>query len=244
MNELSTVDINRLERLEDTIRKGLKSFIEVGLALAEIQRGQLYRAQYESFEEYCQERWQFTASRGRQLVGAVSAIATLPDELPRPANAAQAEALARIADEQRRTEVWGIAVQRASAEGRLPTAREIGEIDIELGDIFGDEEDGSCFDETSRGEKNMAEVREMFRRLAELLREASAVSDALARTSAKHWMLTSGSALAKHIRDARDHVNAAKPAGICPLCDGGGCIKCMDTGWMNSTRFAHFRRSG
>lgn len=243
MTELTTIEINRLERLEEIVSKGMRSFVEVGLALAEIQSSRLYRAQYETFEEYCQERWQFSASRGRQLVGAVGALASLPAELPKPANSAQAEALARIADEARRAEVWTIAVQRATSEGRMPTAREINEIHAEISDVFGDGDEADGQDETSDGERNMAEIKPMFRELGELLRRASDIADALSRTSAKQWMLTGGSSLQKHIRDARDHVNAAKPAGVCPLCSGARCAKCFDTGWMNGTRLHHYRPS-
>ena len=125
----------------------------------------------------------------------------------------------------------------------MPTAREINEIHAEISDVFGDGDEADEQDETSDGERNMTEVKPMFRELGELLRMASDIADALSRTSAKQWMLTGGSSLQKHIRDARDHVNAARPAGVCPLCSGARCAKCFDTGWMNGTRLHHYRPS-
>lgn len=237
MNELTTPEVNRLEKLEMTIAKGMRSFIEVGMALSEIQSTRLYRAQYESFEDYCQTRWNFTASRGRQLVGAVEAIASLPDGLPKPTTASQAEALSRIRDEERRAEVWETAIERSARNGRTPTARDIGEIDIEIDEAF-DEDDGNAdWLERSKGEDEIEKVKPVFLELLRALRQAAELADQLSKTSAKEWLLTSGSALMKHIRDAKDHVHCAKPVGVCPLCKGVGCDKCFDTGWMNSTRW-------
>ncbi len=68
-------------------------------------------------------------------------------------------------------------------------------------------------------------------------------STLLAKTSAKEWLLTSGSALITNIKAAKDHVHAAKPAGVCPLCGGKGCAKCFETGWMNSARLSSARKS-
>jgi hypothetical protein len=57
-----------LASLEEKIEQGLQTFVEVGLALMEIRDRKLYRGEYSSFKEYCKERWNFSDSRGRQLI--------------------------------------------------------------------------------------------------------------------------------------------------------------------------------
>lgn len=226
MSQLTTVEVHRLEHLETLINKGMKAFLEVGSALAEIQSNRLYRAQYLTFEDYCQTRWGFTASRGRQLISAVEAIASLPEDLPQPENAAQAEALAAI-DEDERGGVWRDALEEAEIEDRNVTARDIREAA---------ERRANNSLEKSLGEANIDEVKQLFKQLLTSIDSCADMAQQLSKTSAEAWLLTSGSALLKHIRDARDHVMSARPAAVCPECGGEGCKKCHQTGWVNKAR--------
>jgi hypothetical protein len=41
------------------IQEGQLAYVEVGKALQEIQKGKLYKAKYNTFEEYCEKRWGF-----------------------------------------------------------------------------------------------------------------------------------------------------------------------------------------
>lgn len=59
-----------LADLEAVIKRGLKSFVEVGNALREIRDGRLYKALYSTFEEYCQERWGITRNRAYEQIRA------------------------------------------------------------------------------------------------------------------------------------------------------------------------------
>jgi hypothetical protein len=234
MSQLTTTEVHRLEHLEHLINKGMKAFLEVGSALAEIQASRLYRAQYLTFEDYCQTRWGFTASRGRQLISAVEAIASLPDDLPKPDNAAQAEALARV-DEDEREDVWREALEEAETEDRGVTARDIREA---AGRVESRREV-----ERSMGEGNIDEIKGLFKDLLAQLDTCADMAQRLSKTSAEAWLLTSGSALLKHIRDARDHVSAARPAAVCPECGGDGCRKCHQTGWVNKARLSSLKPS-
>ncbi len=234
MSNLSTTEVHRLESLERVIDKGMRSFLDVGSALAEIRNDRLYRAQHDSFEDYCKERWGFTGSRGRQLIGAFEGIAGLPEDLPKPVNSAQAAALASV-DEESRGEVWADALEDAEERGaEQPTAQEIREAAARRAhDNWATE---------SAGDANIAEVKPMMQQLLKTLSEAADQAERLAKTSAGAWLLTSGSALLKHIRDARDHVSSAKPAGACPICNGDGCARCFETGWVNSTRLRMLKK--
>src|ERR1019366_978615 len=72
---LTPAETSDLQRLESIVRRGEKTFIEVGHALKDIRERRLYRGGYATFEAYCNERFGFGASRGRQLVAA-AALAT------------------------------------------------------------------------------------------------------------------------------------------------------------------------
>lgn len=68
VNELTLPERNRLTECETIIEKGLQTFVEVGIALAEIRESRLYRLTHGTFEEYCGERWGFTSIRAKQLM--------------------------------------------------------------------------------------------------------------------------------------------------------------------------------
>ena len=53
---------------ERVISRGAKDFHPVGRALARIQSARLYRVQYATFTDYCQDRWGFSRIRAYQLI--------------------------------------------------------------------------------------------------------------------------------------------------------------------------------
>lgn len=57
-----------LAEREEVIARGLKTFIEVGRALAEIKEQKLYRQVFSTFEEYCDNRWQLARTRAYELI--------------------------------------------------------------------------------------------------------------------------------------------------------------------------------
>lgn len=118
MNELTTLESNRLAELERVIDRGLKTSWEVINALAEINEKGLYPEPYETFEEYCEARWGFSRAHAYRLVKAAGVVKSLPpgDLLP---NERQARELAPLPPEDRAA-VW----TAASADGN-PTAERV-----------------------------------------------------------------------------------------------------------------------
>jgi len=75
MTELITLDErSRLYQLEETIRQGLNTFVDVGNALLEIRDKRLYRQEYSTFEEYCREQWNMERRRAYQLMDAAQVV--------------------------------------------------------------------------------------------------------------------------------------------------------------------------
>lgn len=122
---LSRDELLALSGYEQTIERGLNTYIEVGTALGQVREQRLYRAQYASFQAYCATRWGFTGRRGNQLIEAAEVGRILPI-----ANAGQAAALAAVPVPER-AEVLAEATERS---GGKPTAKTITEVANERAD--------------------------------------------------------------------------------------------------------------
>lgn len=138
---LSEAEIDRLERLEATINRGVKTFLEVGNALCEIRDDRLYRNTHKTFECYLDSKWGMTRTRAYQLIDAAKAVedlSTRVDKLPQtecqareaecqagedlstrvdvlPQTEFQARPLVALPPEKRR-EVWAEVVETAPAK--------------------------------------------------------------------------------------------------------------------------------
>ena len=104
---------------EAVIERGIKTFHEVGAALADIRDRRLYRAESDTFEQYAEQRWQMSRSRAYQMIEAADVVSTIVDTgAPTPANEGQARALSRV-PEPERAEVWAATIERTDGK---PTA--------------------------------------------------------------------------------------------------------------------------
>jgi len=142
MQELSTLEKNRLEKCEQDIERGIegvrKNAKSVGLALTQIHDEKLFLVECKTFGEYCQSRWNFTPRRAAQLMNHISTLTrlgyipeqevdtngtTVPFDAPEP-NERQTRELATVPEEQQ-AEVWTETVEEAEAEGGKPTAKKV-----------------------------------------------------------------------------------------------------------------------
>ena len=69
---MSHRETNPLAELEETIARGKKRILEMGLALGEIRDLRLYRRDYGSFEEYCRAKWGCGRQQVYRLIKAAS----------------------------------------------------------------------------------------------------------------------------------------------------------------------------
>jgi hypothetical protein len=121
---LTAPEAEQLSELEAVIERGFQTFLEVGAALAAVRDARLYRAEYATFEDYCQERWGMTRRNANHLIGAVDVVDSLGTTVPKPSNERQARALGKV-PEGERPEVWQEARERS---GGKPTAKLIEQI--------------------------------------------------------------------------------------------------------------------
>ena len=116
---LTRAEVIALSDCEERIERGMKTYVEVGMALGAIRENRLYRIQYDTFEEYCAVRWNFTGRRGRQLIEAAEIGNMFPIE-----NSRQAAELARV-PEADRADVLAEATERGNGK---PTAEKIRDV--------------------------------------------------------------------------------------------------------------------
>ena len=120
-NQLSTQEQADLTKLEKVVAAGQQTFVEVGLALSEIRERKLYRLDFNTFEEYCQNRWHWTRRRVSQLIIASAVVQGLPENLGTTVpNEGTAREIARLPESGRAGVVESIV-----ASGKRVTSAEV-----------------------------------------------------------------------------------------------------------------------
>jgi hypothetical protein len=118
---MSIRETQRLAELEKTIARGKKTFVEVGLALAEIRDLRLYKREYSGFSEYCREKWGWEKRYTQYVIAGAEAVRSLPEETRTLVHhETAARELSKVAPEQRA----GL-VQAVVDAGKPVTAAEI-----------------------------------------------------------------------------------------------------------------------
>ena len=119
---LTHAEASRLVQLEEKIEGSIDTFLKVGSALLEIQEKRLYRSQHSTFEAYCEDRWQMSGRRGRQLATAAKITECLEIGTRVPISEVQVRPLSQVPEEAR-SEVWKEAV--ADAGDKPPTMKQV-----------------------------------------------------------------------------------------------------------------------
>lgn len=87
----------RLAEFEATIERGLATFLEVGEALLEIRRLELWRASpHRTWREYVRERWGLSWSRADQLTTTAKVARAITEQTGQPPREASAHALRQL----------------------------------------------------------------------------------------------------------------------------------------------------
>lgn len=126
----SEIETASLALCESVIERGLKTFIEVGEALARIRQYRLYRLTHGTFEEYCSERWGMTRRYANILIEASETVAVMGTIVPiLPATGSQVRPLTPLKDEPALVvAAWEDAQEIAQQEGLAsPVARHVEE---------------------------------------------------------------------------------------------------------------------
>jgi len=118
---MSIRESQRLAELEKVIARGQKTFVEVGLALAEIRALRLYKREYSNFSEYCEKKWGWARRYTEYVIAGAEAVKCLPEKVRTIVRSeTAARELAKVDPEERAGVVEAIV-----AEGLPVTAKEI-----------------------------------------------------------------------------------------------------------------------
>jgi hypothetical protein len=120
LDVLSLQESKRLIELESIIKSGKQTFVDVGIALAEVRDGKLYKADHSTFEDYCQSKWGWTKQHAYRLIE----CAPIAKSNTRVTSIRQAQEAAKV-PEEKREEVVSKAAEAAKAEDRPMTAADI-----------------------------------------------------------------------------------------------------------------------
>lgn len=127
-------EVQALEQFETVIERGLKTFVEVGEALAAIRDRRLYRQTNSTFQDYCQDRWDFDRRRANQLISASKVSSNIEKTIGKnfsqillPQVESQAAELAKL-PEDRQAEAWEEVIHRAKKPTAATVAQVVGEM--------------------------------------------------------------------------------------------------------------------
>jgi hypothetical protein len=125
-NQLTAPERSDLRRLEAIIEKGKQTFIEIGVALKKIRDEKLYREKWNTFEAYCEDKFEFKKSQAYRLIEAsevVTKIKASPfgDELEIKTET-QARELAKVPEEDWQ-EVIDVVADSQAKTGKPATAK-------------------------------------------------------------------------------------------------------------------------
>jgi hypothetical protein len=116
---------------EEVVASGWNTFVQVGLALARIRDGRLYRMDFETFEQYCRLKWEYGRNYVDRLISAAQVFThLLTNSHQKPDHETQVRPLVGLTQDQAQ-QAWDRAVQKAG--GRRITARTVKSAVQELG---------------------------------------------------------------------------------------------------------------
>ena len=262
-SSLTVGERKKLTELEEIIERGVHSFMDVGNALAEIQKQKLYTDVGETFELYCKKRWQFSSSRARQLIGSAKVV-TLLEESPigdkgwskndqqgvtivTPSNEFQARVLASLPDEQTVATVWAKAVETAPVNGSgepTITAKHVAKVAAE---ITGRKKEPKKESEPEKtvvdkdGKPVPKSLEPLFKRAKEfeaLCKSLDDIAKAVEKLAAEPiGVHLHAQSVVADLQNAKSAIRFSKPYAVCPYCKGKGEVRGDNCGACRKSGF-------
>lgn len=241
LEPLKATEKKTLVACENTIERGMKSFIEVGNALSDIRDARLYRESHGTFESYCKDRWGFTRMRASQLITSAEAAENVKHVLQSddaPANERQAHELASLDEPEDQAAAWERANEIAEEREAPVTASivseavaEIVEPEPEPEEIEDDEPSVMTDYEDNEVPEHARVIFEDDYLIDDAARSASELGNAIKSLgSSPLGKLAPLAILKKHVREIKKALKDSRPYSVCPYCSGKKCTACAETG--------------
>ena len=233
---------SELAKYEAVIERGMRTIIEVGMAMKAIRDNKLYKGQHETFELYVKNRWECSKTRAYQLIEAAEVdanLSTIVDKSDLPQMESQLREVGKAPPEMQ-AEVVKKAVEKAAEENRKPTAKDYKEAVKQVtGELLdeGEEEEIEEDEEEIEEEPTIQEICDQDNKAIESFCRA-AVKQFEKDVPKLPWTQDSGrieSALAS-LKAGLTTLRGAK-AVICSACvdgrtDKGQCRYCKGHGYL------------
>ena len=257
MSDLTTGESKDFKRLDAIVQAGLKTFIEVGTALAEIRDRELWRENFISFVDYTESYGWSKTHAYRLIESAKTAISVSQIWENATPNESQSHELAAAGEKA--SEAWVKALEIAAAQGKAATAsicKEAVQAVLHENDPFViDEsayEDDAEYEEEDWQPDDVIEIAdgsgEVVQGLAdwEILSEANdeplilamqqlrKIRDAMEAESKNPWLQYAGPAVKTQLGAAINSIKSATCGGVCGKCEGVGCDFCHQTGYLST----------
>lgn len=230
-DRLITTELKKQEAIIDRCQK---AFLEAGQALLTIRDAKLYKVDYDTFDDYCKQRWSMKRSRAYQLIEAVQVQATIADsidESEQPRNESQFRVLAAV-PEEKRAEVVTKANDTAWADSRHATADDYKQAakkvtaEIEYEDIDPELTNRQI---AQQAIANAAIGEDIVRKLD----QAKSAIKAVKEVPGTELLVARESSIIRDLDNVRQAVAVTIPHKICDNCSGDGCVQCGNFGWVN-----------
>jgi len=233
MGELTKHDAERWSICRQVAKDGLDTYWEVGRALLEIKESRLYRAEFATFEAYCEQELKCTKTYANYMVQGVKVLASITPKNDNPgcqkqpilpSSTKQTRELAKAAPEDR-SELWGDAVE-AAGDGPVTAKHVKAAVDAKKPKPLGRVEQ-SMADASAAIKPIMADIQAIRRRCKELCDSGVAPYC--------HKQRLDGD-----LKNAWNGLNLSKPYAKCPGCGGTGrktCKQCRGIGWVGKVSY-------
>lgn len=216
MKTLTTSEANRLEQLTKTVRDNLEGAFAVGLALAEIKGAKLYRAEFDSFEDFCRERFSLARAHAYRLIeSAEIKMSPVGDKIQ---NERQARAISAVPESERE------AVMQRVVESGPVTAKAIAAAAKETPPAVELDKEGrgippSILPLWQRADAAGKEAADMVSKIRGALKAGQAADDLVFGELAISSLLASLDNLYADLKRIRPHA-------VCHVCHGVRAAKC------------------
>jgi hypothetical protein len=212
-----TTDIEVMEdfsTLNDRVKEGLATFVEVGRALAQIKERKLYKeAGHATFAAYTQAEHGFSRDTGYRMIRAASV-----EDLAPGISQQAAEVLARVPEDDR-----AAVVSRATTrQGSKPTAEMIADMHQEIIEER---------QPAARAGTIPDEVKQRFREAYASVQRSRAMVTSLG--CEREGRLLDVDACVVHLNNTLEEIKFAVPKHRCPYCGGTGCQQCKHSGMLS-----------
>ena len=230
--ELTVSEETRYEILKRKIKAGIDTAFGVGLALTEIRDNELYRADYDTFEEFCKTEYEIERRRAYQLIEAAEMkMCTNGTQIE---NERQARALANVAPEDRKEVMDEVKKGgKVTAAAIAAAAKKVKPKTIEL-----DKEGHPIPDEIMEDWNRAEGFSEMLRKISEVRCALQKGFDAGDIVFAE---LTNG--VIAETSSLYGTLKSVIPHSVCTTCQGHGrkkCSLCKGRGFISHFAYKMF----